>query len=452
MSTKNLRLRTVTQSATTGALMIAMAVLAGSSLSPLSMKPISADAERGIRSTIGSMEELKAALHERTELLKATTLVSFVPTSGTAVTTLNVAALDHQDWVKFEPDALGKTHPIVDERLVYRFLEETPITELGSPISCDIRREWVDAQGVGRIETSCTAEQGYSYDKEDSAMLIKKALESGAKELNIEVTEHPAVITGTNESGAIVSGTLELLATGQSNFKGSGEGRKSNVRKALNEHVNNIVIPEGATFSFNSALGGKVSLASGWKMALTIFNGKDLIPSPGGGICQASTTLYRAALKAGLPIIAQKSHSLFVTYYEKYGVGLDATVFPGQQDMTFKNDTPGPLVIQSYSKGDEAVVHIFGIDDHRSVTLSGPYFTSTAPEHILIDGRTIRKNEIAWQREVRLPNGERKDEIFSARYMAIPKSLAKRSPATTLQARGETTENIAMHAMVAENR
>jgi vancomycin resistance protein YoaR len=92
------------------------------------------------------------------------------------------------------------------------------------------------------------------------------------------------------------------LSTGRSNFKGSGAGRKSNVRKALNERVNNIFVPAGAVFSFNDTLG-TVSTGNGWQMALTIFDGVDLRPAPGGGICQASTTVYRAALAAGFPIM-----------------------------------------------------------------------------------------------------------------------------------------------------
>lgn len=435
----------------TGAIMIAIVTMSGgASLSPLhlSTSPTPAAAERTARMKMGSIEELRAAMRERTELLQRRVSVSFLPETGTAVTVLDVALAAHPDWVRFEADLTGTAHPTIDAARVTTWLTETTAESLSSARSCTITRSWQDAQNVQRIETDCQAESGYTFDVRAAAQDIKEALEKNVSAFNVALQSEKGTLSGNDEN--IVNGTLTLLASGQSNFKGSGEGRKSNVRKAVNEQVNNIVIPQGATFSFNSALGGKVTLGAGWKMALTIFNGNELRPFPGGGICQASTTVYRAALNAGLPIVKQKSHSLFVTYYEKYGVGLDATIFPGQQDFSFVNDTAGPIVLQSYTEGDEAVVNIFGIDDGRSVVLSGPYFSATAPENLLIKGQPIRKNEIAWQRNVRLPNGEERSEVFAARYNAIPKSLAKRSPATTVQARGYS--NIAMQDFLADNR
>lgn len=397
---------------------------------------------------VNDEETTKRVEQERAALLARTITLNFVSGTGTLVTSKTIAIADHPAWIVDRTDLVNQKHAGVDRAAISEFFASTKIEHLQTASSCEILHEKIDAQGVIRIETSCIAEPGYGYEPAEVSEIAKYALESDASGATIAVSTMTPTIVGNTASGITMGETFTLLASGHSDFKGSGEGRKANVRKALNEHVNNIVIPQGATFSFNSVLGGKVTLSSGWKMALVIMNGKDLVPSPGGGICQASSTMYRAVLRAGLPIIEHKSHSLFVHYYEAFGVGLDATVFPGHQDMTFINDTPGPLVVQSYSRGDEAFVHIFGIDDHRTVRMEGPYFSSTAPSRLLLDGHAVRGNEIAWERNVIFSNGEKKDEVFGARYLAMPKSLTKRSPFSSEVTRGMNA--VAMKTLVAE--
>jgi vancomycin resistance protein YoaR len=157
-------------------------------------------------------------------------------------------------------------------------------------------------------------------------------------------------------------------------------------------------------------------------MALGIFGGEDLRPVLGGGICQVATTVYRAAVHAGLPITKRANHSLFVTYYEKYGVGLDATIYPGEQDFTFFNDSPHYLLLQAYAEGDEAVVNVYGTPDGRSVALDGPFLSSNAPD-LMIKDRPIKINEIAWKRSVTYTDGRTAEEVLLSRYKAVPKRL-----------------------------
>jgi hypothetical protein len=216
--------------------------------------------------------------------------------------------------------------------------------------------------------------------------------------------------------------------------------------EAIGERVHNVVVPVDAEFSFNDVLGGPVTQSAGWQMALTIFEGVNLREAPGGGICQASTTVYRAALNAGLPIVEQKSHSLYVTYYEAYGVGQDATVFPGKQNLRFRNDTGAPLLLQSYYEGDDAYVHILGRPDGRQVTVDGPYFGSTAPADVQVNGRAVRGNEIVWVRTITSAEGAQTKEVLVSRYNAVPKSLVAKWPATS-----QTTLHAAA-ALVANQR
>lgn len=377
------------------------------------------------------------SIEERAVILNRTVQVSFVDSAGaTPIASLSLPFKDYPLWIRFQARG-SQEKAVVDLERVKQYVISYPPEGIPEPQSCILLSSQADEKGVLRAETDCVAKSGYVYDADVLASRIKDAFESGVESVEYVLTYVPAVITDP-VSGSVIP--MKHLSTGHSTFKGSGEPRKSNVRKALNEHVNNILVPADAVFSFNDTLG-KVTTSRGWQMALTIFNGTDLRPAAGGGICQASTTTYRAALAAGLPIVEQKNHSLYVAYYEKFGVGQDATIFPGSQDLKFRNDTGGPILIQAYNIGDDAFVSIYGADDGRTVTLSGPYFGKTAPMDLLANGKKLKNNEIGWIRTVQMPGQEEKREASVARYHTLPKSLAARSELTTITTRGTTTSS-----------
>jgi vancomycin resistance protein YoaR len=370
------------------------------------------------------------ALLKRRELLAASLTVKLTASDQSgALATMNLKLADTPSWIILEQQRTA-VHAVVDARRIKQHLLSFPPAGISMARSCFVASTHIDEQGLTRAETNCIAKNGYSYDTDALVLAIKDAFETQTSSIDFALTQEEGRIT--DGSGT----TLALLGNGHSTFQGSGLGRKSNVRKAINERVNNVVVPEGAVFSFNDTLG-TVSISRGWHMALTIFEGVNLRPAPGGGICQASTTTYRAALAAGFPILEQKNHSLYVTYYEKFGVGQDATIFPGKQNLTFLNDSGGPLLIQAYTEGDEAFVNIYGHDDGRRVAISGPYFNKTSGADALGNGKTLRLNEIGWIRTVTMPGQEAAKEVFVARYNSLPKSLAGRSKTATTITRGE---------------
>jgi vancomycin resistance protein YoaR len=201
-------------------------------------------------------------------------------------------------------------------------------------------------------------------------------------------------------------------------------GRKKNVRTGLQNRLHNTVIPAGQTFSFNTVLNNM--RGEQWEQALGIFDGWRLEMIPGGGICQVATTMYRGALDAGFPILARKNHSLFVHYYEKYGVGLDATIFPHAQDMVFQNDTGHPIVIQAYTDGEEAWVRVYGTPDGRKVSMEGPYFQTTAPGDM-----TLKKNDIGWRRTITYADGRVESQVIRSSYNSLPRGIALQYPSLT---------------------
>ena len=160
----------------------------------------------------------------------------------------------------------------------------------------------------------------------------------------------------------------DLLAEGESDFAGSSNSRIHNIRMSSAKY-NGLLIPPGKIFSFNEILG-EINAKSGYLPELVIKN-KKIVPEYGGGICQVSSTLYKAALRAGFEIVERRSHSVTIRYYSPQG--LDATIYPGVVDLKFKNDTGEYILIQSKIKGTELTFEIYGKNDGREITVDGPY-------------------------------------------------------------------------------
>ncbi|MBI3341637.1 VanW family protein, partial [Candidatus Curtissbacteria bacterium] len=176
-------------------------------------------------------------------------------------------------------------------------------------------------------------------------------------------------------------GIRELVGRGISYFAGSIANRAFNVQLGASR-VNGALIAPGEVFSFNKTVG-EVTAATGYKQAYVISAGHTVLDD-GGGICQVSTTVFRAALNAGLPIISRTGHAYRVGYYEQRGFkpGLDATVFSPSVDFMFKNDTDHHILLQTIYDPVPArlEVDLYGTQDGRRVEQSEPIVTNeTAP-------------------------------------------------------------------------
>ena len=166
-------------------------------------------------------------------------------------------------------------------------------------------------------------------------------------------------------------GIVAKLAEGDSVFTGSAGYRIHNIDVG-SKHIDGTLVLPGETLSFNEALGpidydrgfvdGLVILADATEFAI------------GGGICQVSTTLFRAAFWAGLPVLERHKHLYRVYYYELGGwpIGFDASIWQPQLDMRFVNDTPGALLItRRFDRRRQTLAFdIWGTPDGRRVEMS----------------------------------------------------------------------------------
>ncbi|MEK7559148.1 MAG: VanW family protein [Patescibacteria group bacterium] len=191
-------------------------------------------------------------------------------------------------------------------------------------------------------------------------------------------------------------GIKELIGTGTSLFQHSIPGRIYNVNLAASR-LNGVLVKPDEVFSFNKILGD-VSAFTGYQQAYIIQNGRTVL-GDGGGVCQVSTTLFRALLDAGLPIVERQAHAYRVGYYEQDSLpGIDATVFSPTVDLKFKNDTGNYILIQTYI--DPSVLRLtfelYGTKDGRAVLMTSPVILSrsSAPADVHQDDPTLPKGQV----------------------------------------------------------
>lgn len=365
-----------------------------------------------------AISSLRDAVGVRRALFARSITVSFRDQdTGADVSDWTVSLGRYPDWIAFSLD--GGPNFAIDESAIESYLAENAPDGLSAPSFATV----VETKAEGTIVRATIDGQpkdGQVFDTAKIADAVIDAFKKNEDSVAVSVQDIDGAVLYDDGSNTHV---LTELGKGRSEFASSPWGRKQNIRKAMNEKANGVVIPQGTTFSYNATLGGPITYSRGWYDSLIIVNGKDLEPAPGGGICQSATTVYRAAMAAGLPIVKRKSHSLYVTYYKQYGVGMDATVFPGKQDLTFQNDTQGPIVLLGMTDdADNAYSVLYGIDDNRQVALDGPYFGYTHTEPVL--GRTLTSREVAWVQRVTMPDGTVREQLQVAQYSGLPKSVA----------------------------
>ncbi len=190
-------------------------------------------------------------------------------------------------------------------------------------------------------------------------------------DLPMRATEPPV-----SEKNLDQLGISELVGVGLSDFTGSAEYRITNIGVGMNL-LNGILIAPDEEFSFNQYIGS-IDAENGFVEGYAIVQNRTQLEF-GGGICQDSTTIFRAAFWSGLPITERWGHSFYISWYDKYGLGplgdgpgLDATIFTGGPDLKFLNDTGHWLLVQASSnpKTGHAQVDLYGTSPQREVAIT----------------------------------------------------------------------------------
>ena len=280
---------------------------------------------------------------------------------------------------------------ILDKEKTYTYLTK---------IAQEVDREVQEGQFEFNLQTKRVTAfkasiEGRKLDLDKTYSLLVDGLNNLSSSIPKTVTL-PVTITEPKIKTADVNnlGIKELLGEGVSHFTGSIPNRIYNISLAASR-INGVLIPPGEVFSFNDAVGD-ISAASGYKQAYVIKSGRTVLDD-GGGVCQVSTTTFRAVLNAGLPVVQRVAHAYRVGYYEQgFPPGLDATVFAPSVDFKFKNDTTAHILIQAYTYGNTLYVDLYGTPDGRFATMTKPTVSNVTPPppEIRQDDPSLPKGEV----------------------------------------------------------
>lgn len=337
--------------------------------------------------------------------------------------------VDYPDWVSFGRDEKG-----IKIKISRAGIEEFVDAVIKDEVEYEAENAEISRDEQGLVIFNGTVSDGRVIQRILLAQILELAVNENVDTVKIPTkTMHGSLAASENLQKL---GIKELIGVGHTTFYGSTMNRIHNIRTGIQKY-NGLLIAPGETFSFNDHLG-KVDASTGYLQELTI-KPEGTLPEYGGGLCQVSTTIYRAALFSGLPIVEREPHSYAVSYYTQLlGYGLDATVYPGVHDVKFINDTPGHIVIQAYADGMHAYYKFYGTSDGRGVTLEGPFIsnhTKAPEERIEIETDELPPGEekqterphngfdVLWKRYIGRADGSmEKEEIFT-RYQAVPEKV-----------------------------
>ncbi len=186
-------------------------------------------------------------------------------------------------------------------------------------------------------------------------------------------------------------GIKEKVTEFSSTFSLGLSGRVHNIRQAAKALDGQIVAP-GAIFSFNDVVG-PADARDGYQDAIIISNG-EFTTGVGGGVCQVSSTLYGAVLRADLKIAERHNHSLIVTYVPP---ALDATVNYPVHDFRFENTAPHHVMIKTEIVGDKLIVRLYGQRDRTTLVQVESHVIETYPAVVRLipdENLTVGQEEV----------------------------------------------------------
>lgn len=275
---------------------------------------------------------------------------------------------------------LQSFYPAPAQSTVNLELNRSKVEAYAQQLATGINREPVDAQltmNGGALGIARASQDGLQVD---TAAAVKKIVETVVNPGGERKVVIPTRVTKASirEDALAELGIKEMISEGVSYFPGSPSERMQNIRVGQSKY-NGVVLKPGEVFSFGKILGD-VGPQTGYAPAKVILGNRQELQY-GGGLCQVSSTAFRAALNAGLPILERVNHSFAVSYYTSpYGVpGVDATIYYPQVDFKFKNDTSHHIFIQTIMQGTTLKFQFYGTKEKEGV-IRGPQFLSGGPD------------------------------------------------------------------------
>ena len=284
--------------------------------------------------------------------------------------------------------------PTIDRDALREYL-----TMWGEQIAVPVRDARLNFNpATGGVTVLQPSQSGRELDVEATIAAAEGALASGLRRAELVMTDlTPAV----DMNRVAEMGIRELVASGSTYFAGSSAARIRNIEVAA-EKFDGVVIPPGEIFSFNNIVED-VSAANGFEDSLIIWGDRTAV-GVGGGVCQVSTTVFRAAYQAGFPVVERYNHGYVVDWYGE--PGLDATIYTPTVDFRFRNDTDAYLLIDPVVDSGAGVItfNLYGTKPDRQVIISDPVTTEVlepGKPTYLIDGELAsgQRQQVEWPKK-----------------------------------------------------
>lgn len=325
------------------------------------------------------------------------------------------------------------------------FLKENEETLSQEPVDYGLKRE------NGEF-TVIKGQSGIIVDTDESLKTINEYFSEGWNEqASIELSVKEEAPKGSEEE---LSKVKDVLGTFHTDFSSSASGRKANVKNATSK-INGTLLYPGEEFSVYDAIS-PMDAENGYELAGSYENGTT-VQTYGGGVCQVSTTLYNAIIRAELEVTERYAHSMIVNYVKPSS---DAAIAGTSKNLKFKNNQKAPVYIEGYTSGGVLYFTIYGQetrDPNREVifesettgtTEAGVQFKATsAAVGSISKVQSAHQGKTAQLWKIVKVNGvEQSREVFN-------KSTYKASP--TIYEVGTSSENpeatAAMKAAIASN-
>ncbi len=252
------------------------------------------------------------------------------------------------------------------------------IDQVVGPIVDELWEPATDAQLAwdGGLYATKKSTRGHMVDRDALVDQVIAAADTDTREVKVTLVPVEPRIDSAKLGDL---GITALVAAGDSSFAGSAEARATNVGVAA-YWVSQTVIAPGEEFSFNASLGA-ITLDRGYVTG-KIIKGDWFADDIGGGVCQVSTTVYRAALYAGLHFEEWHPHSARVAFYELDGwpIGVDAAIYQLDEseaggtalDLKFTNTTDAWLLLQMVNTGASIVAQLYGSPTGWQIEVPAP--------------------------------------------------------------------------------
>jgi vancomycin resistance protein YoaR len=284
-------------------------------------------------------------------------------------------------WVTFKVTDDGGYEPMIDTADLPSLLKGLGKKINLKPVNASFRTKGTTVTGV------TPSKDGYKLDsagtiKQLESLLAARAVGTTSTDIRpAVVVREPLLTTAEAKAAAPRMKRISSWTTYFPIYEGNNFGANIWLPALA---IDGTVVAPGAKFDFWDAVG-PVSYDQGYGLGGAIIDGKtETQGALAGGICSCSTTLFNAALRAGLDMGARRNHFYYI---DRYPIGLDATVFKSDggsvQTMSFTNDTKYPILIRGYQikSGSSGYVRfvLYSVPNGRRVTISDPIVKNVLP-------------------------------------------------------------------------